>query len=98
MPNATLLPSMTATAKPIRNPCNLCQSARAILKRPKTGQQLCKDCFYHVFETEIHNTIVDNKLFRKGDRVAIGASGGKGNTYVLTGRDQHQRIWSNFAN
>ncbi|GJJ73985.1 cytoplasmic tRNA 2-thiolation protein 1 [Entomortierella parvispora] len=77
---------MTTTAKPIRNPCNLCQSARAILKRPKTGQQLCKDCFYHVFETEIHNTIVDNKLFRRGDRVAIGASGGKDSTvlaYVL---------------
>jgi hypothetical protein len=64
--------------KPLKNPCNLCQSVRAILKRPKTGQQLCKECFFHVFETEIHNTIVDNKLFNKGDRVAIGASGGKG--------------------
>ncbi|KAF9940536.1 nucleotidyltransferase, partial [Modicella reniformis] len=74
------------SAKPLRNPCNLCQSVRAILKRPKTGQQLCKECFFHVFETEIHNTIVDNKLFKKGDRVAIGASGGKDSTvlaYVL---------------
>ncbi|KAG9321158.1 hypothetical protein KVV02_007733 [Mortierella alpina] len=69
-------------AKPLRNPCNLCQSVRAILKRPKTGQQLCRECFYHVFETEIHNTIVDNKLFNKGDRVAIGASGGKDSTVL----------------
>ncbi|KAF9411356.1 nucleotidyltransferase, partial [Entomortierella beljakovae] len=79
----------TMSAKPtksLRNPCNLCQSVRAILKRPKTGQQLCKECFFHVFETEIHNTIIDNKLFNRGDRVAIGASGGKDSTvlaYVL---------------
>ncbi|KAG0265834.1 cytosolic thiouridylase subunit Ctu1 [Mortierella polycephala] len=69
-------------AKPLRNPCNLCQSVRAILKRPKTGQQLCKECFFHVFETEIHNTIVDNKLFKRGDRIAIGASGGKDSTVL----------------
>jgi cytoplasmic tRNA 2-thiolation protein 1 len=74
MPGAT----DTKPVKPLKNPCNLCQSVRAILKRPKTGQQLCKECFFHVFETEIHNTIVDNKLFKRGDRVAIGASGGKG--------------------
>ncbi|KAF9196720.1 cytosolic thiouridylase subunit Ctu1 [Haplosporangium sp. Z 11] len=72
----------TKPVKPLRNPCNLCQSVRAILKRPKTGQQLCKECFFHVFETEIHNTIVDNKLFKRGDRVAIGASGGKDSTVL----------------
>lgn len=31
-----------------------------------------------MFETEVHNTIVEAKLFKPGDRVAIGASGGKG--------------------
>ena len=40
--------------------------------------QICKDCFYTAFEEEIHRTIVDNKLFKRGDRVAIAASGGKG--------------------
>ena len=59
--------------------CALCDKARAILKRPKTGQQICKDCFFHVFETEVHNTITEAQLFKPGDRVAIGASGGKGN-------------------
>ncbi len=57
--------------------CGLC-SERAILKRPKTGDMLCKKCFFEVFEREVHETIVNNKLFKKGDRVAIAASGGKG--------------------
>lgn len=32
-----------------------------------------------MFETEVHNTIMDNQLFKRGDKVAIAASGGKGN-------------------
>ncbi|KAJ3865035.1 cytoplasmic tRNA 2-thiolation protein 1 [Lentinula novae-zelandiae] len=66
--------------------CALCLNAKAILKRPKTGQQICKDCFFYVFETEVHNTITQTNLFSRGDRVAIGASGGKDSTvlaYVL---------------
>ncbi|CAO3623469.1 unnamed protein product [Cunninghamella blakesleeana] len=62
--------------------CVLCNKARAVLKRPKTGQQICQDCFYYVFETEIHNTIVDSKLFTRNERVAIGASGGKDSTVL----------------
>lgn len=58
--------------------CALCQNAKAILRRPKTGQQICKECFFRVFETEVHNTITEARLFKPGDRVAIGASGGKG--------------------
>ncbi|KAF8556264.1 hypothetical protein OG21DRAFT_1409396 [Imleria badia] len=57
--------------------CALCQKTRAILKRPKTGQQICKECFFFVFETEVHHTITEAKLFKPGDKVAIGASGGK---------------------
>ncbi|KAF5357686.1 hypothetical protein D9758_007488 [Tetrapyrgos nigripes] len=66
--------------------CVLCEKSKAILKRPKTGQQICKECFFYVFETEVHNTITQSKLFSPGDRVAIGASGGKDSTvlaYVL---------------
>lgn len=58
--------------------CALCQKGKAIVKRPKTGQQICRDCFFYVFETEVHNTITQSNLFKPGDRVAIGASGGKG--------------------
>ena len=64
-------------------PCQLCNSARALVKRPKTGQQVCKDCFYTVFETEVHNTIVEGDgIFRRGEKVAIGASGGKGGSQL----------------
>ena len=63
----------------------LCSSKcgqRAVLKRPKTGDALCKDCFFWAFETEIHFTITKAKLFKPGDYVAIGASGGKDSTVL----------------
>lgn len=50
---------------------------RGVLKRPKTGKVLCKSCFLEALEEEVHQTIVSNDLFRPGERVAIGASGGK---------------------
>lgn len=53
-----------------------------MLKRPKTGQQICRDCFFYVFETEVHNTITQADLFKAGDQVAIGASGGKDSTVL----------------
>ncbi|CAI7753269.1 unnamed protein product [Closterium sp. NIES-54] len=48
-----------------------------MVKRPKTGQQVCKECFFRLFESEIHATIVLNKLFKRGEKVAVAASGGK---------------------
>lgn len=57
-----------------------------MIKRPKNLQKICKLCFYDVFETEIHNSITTNNLFYPGERVAVGASGGKDSTvlaYVL---------------
>jgi hypothetical protein len=45
--------------------------------------QLCQQCFFVAFENEIHKTIVDNRLFKPGERVAIAASGGKGGPFVL---------------
>ena len=66
--------------------CKICNEKNAVLKRPKTGDALCRECFYLVFEEEVHKTIVDAKLFKRGERVGIGASGGKDSTvlaYVL---------------
>jgi len=66
-------------------PVRLCTAGcgkKATLKRPKTGDALCKDCFYFAFETEIHFTIVKANLFKRGDYVAIGASGGKDSTVL----------------
>ena len=62
--------------------CELCGTERAVLRRPKTGDLVCRACFFHVFETEVHQTIVEAQLFRRGDRVAIGASGGKDSTVL----------------
>ncbi|KAL3241321.1 Ncs6p RNJ42_03413 [Nakaseomyces bracarensis] len=62
--------------------CELCHARKAVLRRPKNLQKICKECFYHVFETEIHNTIVTNNLFHRGERVAVGASGGKDSTVL----------------
>ncbi|CAI5467134.1 unnamed protein product [Closterium sp. Yama58-4] len=53
-----------------------------MVKRPKTGQQVCKDCFFRLFESEIHATIVENKLFKRGEKVAVAASGGKDSTVL----------------
>lgn len=64
--------------------CELCHGRKAVMKRPKNLQKLCKECFYNVFETEIHNTITDAKLFEYGDTVAIGASGGKDSTVLAS--------------
>ena len=65
-------------------PCASCKSARALIVRPKNHQKLCKGCFIKVFEDEIHETIVKNKLFHSGERIAIGASGGKDSTVLAS--------------
>ncbi|KAK4937864.1 cytosolic thiouridylase subunit Ctu1 [Elasticomyces elasticus] len=41
-------------------------------------------CFLSVFENEIHETIVSSRLFQRGERVAIGASGGKDSTVLAS--------------
>ena len=65
-------------------PCALCNANRALIIRPKNHQKLCKVCFITLFETEIHNTITANSLFSSGERVAIGASGGKDSTVLAS--------------
>lgn len=62
--------------------CSSCEAQRAVLRRPKTGHSVCKECFFRAFEEEIHHTIVSAGLFRPGERVGIGASGGKDSTVL----------------
>ena len=67
--------------------CQLCKERNAAIKRPKNGQAICKEWFFYIFEEEVHYTIVSNNLFKKGEKVGIGASGGKDSTvlaHVLT--------------
>ena len=62
--------------------CAHCNTERAKIQRAKTYERLCIACFIAVFELEAHQTIIANKLFYRGQRVAIGASGGKDSTVL----------------
>ncbi|KAJ5444332.1 Cytoplasmic tRNA 2-thiolation protein 1 [Penicillium daleae] len=62
--------------------CFNCKEARAVIIRPKNRNKLCRACFLEVFETEVHETIIGTNLFYPGERVAIGASGGKDSTVL----------------
>ncbi|CAI6098111.1 unnamed protein product [Clonostachys chloroleuca] len=64
--------------------CVGCHEQRAVVKRPKNHQKLCRECFLSIFEDEIHHTITSSKLFYPGERVAIGASGGKDSTVLAS--------------
>lgn len=65
-------------------PCAICKTERALIKRPKNHQKLCKKCFIQIFEDEVHHTIISSDLFYPGERVAIGASGGKDSTVLAS--------------
>lgn len=65
-------------------PCVVCKTERALIKRPKNHQKLCKKCFISIFEDEVHHTIVTSNLFFPGEKVAIGASGGKDSTVLAS--------------
>lgn len=56
--------------------------SKLLFQRPKTGDALCKDCFFAAFEAEIHHTITSSNLFRRGEKVAVAASGGKDSTVL----------------
>lgn len=62
--------------------CSACEVKNAVLRRPKTGHSLCKECFFWAFEEEVHQTIISAGLFRCGETVGIGASGGKDSTVL----------------
>ena len=62
--------------------CNNCKTAKSRILRPKTNLPSCLECFYDCFENEIHQTIISTNIFKKGDRVCIGASGGKDSTVL----------------
>lgn len=64
--------------------CFNCNEARAVIIRPKNRQKLCRTCFLTIFEAEVHETIASTSLFHRGERVAIGASGGKDSTVLAS--------------
>uniref|UniRef100_A0A1I7X730 Cytoplasmic tRNA 2-thiolation protein 1 n=1 Tax=Heterorhabditis bacteriophora TaxID=37862 RepID=A0A1I7X730_HETBA len=57
-------------------------SSSASIKRAKDGRAVCGSCFTKQFEEDVHSTITSTKLFEYGEKVAIGASGGKDSTVL----------------
>jgi len=62
--------------------CGSCGLSRAVLRRPKTLDSLCRECFFNALEEEVHETIVSNNLFKAGEKLALAASGGKDSTVL----------------
>ncbi|KYO34930.1 trypsin-3-like [Alligator mississippiensis] len=62
--------------------CTACGECPAALRRPRTGQALCRACFVGAFEKEAHAAVTSGRLFRRGDTVAVAASGGKDSTVL----------------
>jgi hypothetical protein len=58
--------------------CSACHVRYPQIRRSATRLPYCKECFYDAFEMDVHTTIMEQKLFTPGDRVAIAISGGKG--------------------
>ena len=63
--------------------CEHCKKEKVNMKRPETGEKLCKSCFSFAFEEEVYQTIQRFELIKKGDVVAIGVSGGKDSTVLM---------------
>lgn len=63
--------------------CAYCKTKPAKLVRSKNLLPACWECFYEKFESEIHETIVRSQMFKKGERIALGASGGKDSTVLI---------------
>ncbi|KAK4536795.1 hypothetical protein CDCA_CDCA09G2820 [Cyanidium caldarium] len=57
--------------------CTECAASKACIQRPYRGARLCRTCFAAALEREVHEQIVREGMFRAGERVAVGVSGGK---------------------
>lgn len=64
--------------------CQSCLTSRAQILRPKNHARICAPCFTSVFEAEVAETIISSDLFQPGERIAIGASGGKDSTVLAS--------------
>jgi cytoplasmic tRNA 2-thiolation protein 1 len=56
---------------------------QAHMLRHRDRAALCKDCFLARFEEEVHETIASTGMLKRGEVVAIGASGGKDSTALV---------------
>ena len=46
--------------------CSYCKDKKAKILRSKNRKPSCLECFYEVFENEIHIALQKEKVFKKG--------------------------------
>ncbi|KAF8818157.1 PP-loop family protein [Cardiosporidium cionae] len=69
-------PAPSNPYRPLRL-CQTCGKNRSAISRPPHRQLLCQECFLSAFERDVYEVIVSQRLFTRGEKVAIGVSGGK---------------------
>lgn len=62
-------------------PCSC--GAKPVYFRRYEGNYYCKQCLIYQIEKRFKKTVADNELIKKGDRVAVGLSGGKDSSVLL---------------
>eukprot|EP00916_Digyalum_oweni_P008442 GHVL01014138.1.p1 GENE.GHVL01014138.1~~GHVL01014138.1.p1 ORF type:complete len:329 (+),score=42.29 GHVL01014138.1:42-1028(+) len=62
--------------------CIACNIQNACVRRA-TSEPLCKECFFDIFEDEVHETIMSQSMFNKGERIALAVSGGKDSSVLV---------------
>ncbi|KAF7457184.1 Cytoplasmic tRNA 2-thiolation protein 1 [Cryptosporidium felis] len=66
-----------------RKGCYYCGGGRVVMKRCRTGNLSCQDCFITNFEEEVHEYITSNRMFERGNKVGVCISGGKDSSVLL---------------
>lgn len=65
------------------NSCDKCGNSHIIIKRKRSGQSLCRECFIESVNEKVLKDIRKYKLIEKGDKVLMALSGGKDSVMAL---------------
>jgi cytoplasmic tRNA 2-thiolation protein 1 len=76
-------PKKTPSGPSAPGKCQYCHERPPKLKRSKNGFKTCTECFFFRFEEEIHQTIMEERLFEAGDHILLAISGGKDSTVLV---------------
>jgi uncharacterized protein (TIGR00269 family) len=63
--------------------CSKCDNRESVYHRAYSGEYLCKKCFLRSIENKAAKTISKFSMIKRGDRIAVGVSGGKDSLSLL---------------
>lgn len=72
----------TESKKEADNKCVECKN-ESVVTLQYCNKNLCQQHFVHMFDKRIRKTVREGKMLKKGDRVAVGLSGGKDSIVML---------------